>query len=569
MIGRVLSGILVLLLAALAVPLWHHVRETVPPPPPAVRAALTAPPGAELGAGDDTLDAAISPDGRTIVFVATTDGVAKLWRRALDVDRAEAMPGTEGASLPAWKRDGSVVSFFADGRLRALSMRDGTISDLTPVAAPAGSAWLPDGSLLFAPGPRGALKRMRGGTVSDATTLRAGDVAHQFPDTVDAAGDFLYVALTDSGRRSVRLVTSRGETDLTRTSGHAAMVDDVLLQVSDGTLTAQRFDRDRGSLVGRASPLAFNVGVSPTGHSFFAAGARLIAWAEGAQRARELRWFAVDGTPGGTLSDPVDAWQVRLAPDDRLAAVTMVEPLLRTLDVFVLPADDRAVAARRLTLSLAADSDPVWSPAGDRIVFRSMQSGHPELFSRPPQFSERQDDTVLRSDLDESASDWNDGTLLFTAPDKSTGLDVWALDVASGSRHQVTRGGFNESDARWSPDGRWIAYVSDESGHPDIVIERWPQDGKKRRVTTAGGIRPRWRRDGRALFFIRGDELMQTAIAVTGDISFSPATTVARWPAVRDYDVAHRSDRLLAILPAPRTTAPRAGLIVDWPKPAQ
>ena len=125
--------------------------------------------------------------------------------------------------------------------------------------------------------------------------------------------------------------------------------------------------------------------------------------------------------------------------------------------------------------------------------------------------------------------------------------------------------GFNESDARWSPDGRWIAYVSDEPGRPEIFVERWPQDGRRWRVTSAGGTRPRWRRDSRALFFIRDGALMQAELAERGtDLTFGAPVRVANLPGVRDYVPATRSDRLLAIVPVTRAESPRARLIVDW-----
>jgi hypothetical protein len=142
---------------------------------------------------------------------------------------------------------------------------------------------------------------------------------------------------------------------------------------------------------------------------------------------------------------------------------------------------------------------------------------------------------------------------------------VWALDVAGRSLRAVAQGGFNETDARWSPDGRWMAYVSDEPGRPEIFLERWPQDGRTWRVTSAGGTRPRWRRDGTGLFFLRDGALMQTGISERGrDLAFSPATRVVDLPGVRDYAPATRSDRVLAIVPVARAESARAHVIVDW-----
>lgn len=564
-------GVAIACAAALAltvVPLVRHYRETPPPSPPPVRLALTSPPGTELGAGDEVLDAAISPDGREMVWVATVNGVAQLWRRGFDTESAEALNGTEGAALPAWKANGRVVSFFAEGKLKQLSRGDGVVRDLLDAPNPAGASWLPDGSLLVAAGGNAPIRRLFNGVATDASVIKPGDRGHAFPE---AAGDlgFVYVATQDSGRHVVRLVSGGTERDLATTSSHAQVVDGHLVLVRDNALVTQVLDPTTGSLTGRSTPVALNVGVSPSGHGFFAASRRLLAWAAAAPRLRQLAWANTRGGTVTAVGEPADFWQVRLSPNDTEAALTILDPLLRTLDVFVLPLTEVGFAPRRLSTALAADSDPVWSTGGDRVVYRSLQGGQPNLVARGAADAASREEPVLRSDLDETPTDWRGRTILFHAPGRAGDLDIWSVADTGGTPAPLVRSGFSDSGGRWSPDGRLLAYVSDESGQRDIYVERNPGTGagSRMRVSRAGGTRPEWGADGRSLFFLRNGRLMRADLAGTPDttpLQFTAPRQAVDVAEVRDYAVAHRSDRVVMIVPAGRGRPPSAGVIVNW-----
>jgi Tol biopolymer transport system component len=545
--------ILAALVAVIGVAAIDHWREQPPPLPPAIRLALSPPPGAEPGSGDEPLDAAISPDQSEIVFAATTNGVTQLWRRAFSDERAELVPGTEGARFPAWKQTGRVISFFAAGRLKAVA---GGVTDLTAAPASAGATWLRDGSLLFGTAS-GPIKRLRDGRVTDATTLAAGDIAHTFPFAVGTTDDFVYTAARVDGRRVARLVSNGQARDLSATSGHAVLVDDHLLHVRDGVLLAYPRNPETGILSGRGVPIGFNVGVSPQGRALFSASPRLVLHAPAATRARQLVWLNASGTRESAVGDTGDYWQVRLSPDDAQVAVTAMAPLLRTLDVVVMPTAG-AGDAQRLTSAIAADTDPVWSPDGSRVMFRSMQDGQPNLFARTVRVKDGRDELILRSDLDETPTDWNGRQVLFHARD-ADGVDVYLLDIRTGARGRVANTGFNETDARWSADGRWAAFVSDESGRPDIYARR--ADGMRVQVSFGGGMRPRWSRNGAAIFFVRGSQMMRADLA--GD-RFSAPRALFDVPGIVDFDVAHRSDRFLVVLPVAGSVRPTVSSIVDW-----
>jgi eukaryotic-like serine/threonine-protein kinase len=558
-----IAGVVIAATAAIAIfgtIAVRHLRETPSSAPSSIRLSLSAPPAAELGSGEDTLDAAISPDERQIVFVATSNGTTRLRQRAIDSDRAESLPGTDGAQLPAWTQTGNVVSFFAGDRLKYVALPKGTVRDLAAVSAPSGASWLADGSLLFAPDARGPIRRLQNGTVSDVTTLRASDRAHVFPEAIQARDAFVYTALLNDGRRTIRLREGGNERDLVTTSGHGQVVADIVLHVRDGVLLAQRLDPETRALTGRALPLALDVGTASSGRSLFTASARLLISAPAATRLRQLTWFPLAGGPAGTIREPGNYWQVRLSPDERSAAVTQTTPLVRTLDIVVMPLTSTGNAVQ-VTRALAADSNPVWSPDGRSLAFRSLQDGRPHLYTQAVHDEGGDEAIVPMSEADETPTDrWNDRVIVH-APGAKGDLDLWTVEIESGDRAAAVSSGFNETDGRLSPDGRWVAYVSDESGQADIYAAPWPT-GPRVRVSFAGGSRPRWGRDGRALFFQRGEQIMRADLMSAS--AFTTARPVLDVPGIRDFDVSRQRDAVLALMPAPASTTPSASVVVDW-----
>ena len=548
-----------LAVVGLSIPVVRHLREVPPPPPPPLSLTLGAPSGAELGAGDEPLDAAISPDERYIVFVATRAGTTTLWRRTLDSDRAEPLAGTEGAQLPAWSANGDAILFFSNTQLRRLTLSDGAVSSIADAPSPAGASSLPDGSILAALQSTGVIRRLQGQAIADATTLRAGDRAHVFPLATGRGADFVYTAIGESGRRTVRLVHDGEEHDLAVTSGHGQIVASVLLVVRDDVLLAQRVDEATGALQVRTTALMTGVGVTPSGRSLFAASSRIVLAAPAAARARELASFDTNGTRTGTMGEAGDLWQVRLSPDDKYAAVTHVAPLLRTLDIAVVPAAAGA-ASQPLTLALAADSDPVWSPDGQRVAFRSLKTGRPALYVKRAHEKDAEDQAIAEGDA--TPTDWLGTNIIVDAIEAASARDINAIDDTRHTKTTLVKSGFNDTDGRWSPDGTWLAYVSDESGRPDIYASR--RDGSRVRVSFAGGSKPRWSRDGQSIFFLRGSAIMRARLANSSPASFAPAVPVLDAPGIRDFDAAHRRDALIAVVPVGSSSSAQVSAIVDW-----
>ena len=563
MVTKVLAAGIAIALAAvaiLAVPAVRHFRERPPDPSPLIRLSLSAPSGTELGFGDEILDAAISPDERQIVFVATKGGITQLWRRELNEERAQPIAGTDGARSPAWKATSTVVSFFAADRLRYVSLADGAVGDLAVVSGTAGASWLPDGSLLYGTGPGSPIHRLRNGASTSATTLRPNERAHVVPAATGRGETFIYTAILADGRRTVRLVADGAEHDLAMTSGHGQLVGDVLVYARDQVLVGQRIALDTFQALGRATALALDVGTGLSGATMFTASPRVLIAGARTPAPRQLTWLAADGTRGATVRDPGDIWQIRLSPDDGHAAITVATPLLRTLDIEVM---SLPLTARPLfrTRAVAADSDPVWSPDGSRVIFRSLQDGTPKLFTNAALHTNEDDMVVPMSKGDETPTDWRGNRVLAHAPGGRGDFDILSIDPATGARTPIVTSQFNDTDGRLSPDGRWLAYVSDESGAPDIYALPQPA-GPRVRVSFAGGTRPRWDRTGRTLFFLRGSQIMATDLV--SPATFSTSRVVLNVPGIRDFDVAHRRDGLIALLPAGATVSPAPVVLVDW-----
>ena len=259
------------------------------------------------------------------------------------------------------------------------------------------------------------------------------------------------------------------------------------------------------------------------------------------------------------MGEAGDLWQVRLAPDDTHAAVTLVAPLLRTLDITIIPAAS-GLPSQPLTLALAADSDPVWSPDGRRIAFRSLQTGRPSVFLKRAHDKDAEDETVVEGDA--TPTDWRGSTVVVQTADASSGSDIVAIDETTHTRTTMVKSGFNDTDGRWSPDGTWLAYVSDESGRPDIYAN--PRGGNRVRVSFGGGTRPRWSRDGRSIFFLRGSTIMRATLVGSSPASFAPAVPVVDAPGIRDFDIAHQRDGLLAIVPVGPSSSVPVSAMVDW-----
>jgi WD40 repeat protein len=561
------------LAAVLAVPAFRHWRERPPEPPPLpqpLRAAWVPPDGVAIGAGADyVFGLTVAPDGRRLVYPAAKAGVVTLWLHDLRSGETRALPGSEQGAAPFWSPDGSRVGFFAGGQLRMLDLTNGTVSALADAPSPRGAAWNPAGDIIFAGLANGALlQRTAGGSIGPLTGLdsSAGETSHSWPAFLPDGRHFVFlVSAKDRSHAGIwitSLDTPSARRRLVAAGSQPFIADDTLLYLTDQVLVAQRIDLASRSLVGRSIPVGLSVGRGSLGQTFASASNEVLIFGGPSSSLRELRWVARDGRPGGTASEPVDAWDLRIAPDGGRVAVTEVDPQLRTLDVFIRTGSQPV--GTRLSPSTDVDESAVWSPDGLRIAW---VSGRRNLMIRGAG-AVLPEQTIATFDSPIQIWDWSrDGaSLLIGRANADTHDDLWIQPPREEEAAQpYATGAFNQSFGVFSPDGRFIAYASDESGKFDIYVDTVPKGGSRVRVTTAGGTEPRWNRDGSGLFFRRRSEIH--AVTMSRHASSLVVDGISRLfdagAPVRSYDVSP-DGRFLLNLPAQAHTQSSITIVHHW-----
>jgi Tol biopolymer transport system component len=567
---------------ATAIPTLRHLRETPPPAPPEMRVEITTP------ATEAPLDFALSPDGRALVFVASGEGPSRLWVRPLDQAAARPLAGTEGARGPFWSPDSRAVGFLANGTLQRLDLAGGAPQGLAAATGvtTAGS-WNAEGTILFTSVTLGPLARVAAGgdTPVAVTQLDAPhQVAHRAPQFLPDGRQFLFYVSGTPAAAGIYLGALDGTppTRLTAAdSGGAFLPPDQVVFVRQGTLVARRLDLARRVLTGDPVTLADRVGVSATGRGGFAvSGAGLVAYRAGGSGARQLTWVDRTGKAVGAAGAPdgQDLNYPELSPDGRRVAIH------RTVqgngDLWL--GDLLRGALTRLTFDAAIDGNPVWAPDGTRIAFGSSRTGVYDLYLKPSNGAGA-DALVLASPHPKIPQAWSrDGRwLLYYERHPTTGRDLWALDmtVSAPEPRVVANTSADELLAQFSPDGRWVAYQTNESGRFQVVVQPFPDEGGRWQVSTAGGVAPRWRADGKELYFLAPDATLMAAPVTAAGATFVAGPPVGLFPTRiveggtittgrPQYAVA-ADGRFLINQPAADAAAPPITLILNWRPPAR
>jgi Tol biopolymer transport system component len=573
------SLVAIVILAAGGIFVWLRDSASSRASLPEMRLEITTPPRHDPGSF------AISPDGRRLVFAATADGHSSLWLRAIDTLAAERLAGTEGAIHPFWSPDSRSLGFFASGKLKRLDLGAGTPQTLADAPAGLGGTWNRAGVILFSSRTGTPLLRMpaSGGDAIAATRIAPAQVAHQWPQFLPDGRRFLFVAggsADISGTYLGSLDTPETKRLVERPATYAE--PGWLLMVRDGTLVARRFDPGRAELVDDpasiGSPVGAEIGPGQPRGMFSISQTGLLAYSAAAATVTQLTWFDRSGTRLGTLG-PRDANALldpALAPDGHRVAVRRTVD--GNTDIWLI--DDARMT--RFTFDPSLEQAPTWSPDGTRIVFSSNRKGRLDLYQKRSNGA-GSEEPLLETPLAKGPSAWSpDGRfLLYQTQGLKTGLDIWVLPLDGERKPFVfVQSSSTERYGQFSPDGRWVAYQSDESGQYDIYVRPFTgadgaaNPGAQWQVSTTGGISPRWRRDGKELYYIAPDGTLMAATVTSTGTAFEAGPPSALFqtrivyggaspPAVRpEYDVAP-DGRFLINSVAEETTSPII-VIQNW-----
>jgi eukaryotic-like serine/threonine-protein kinase len=531
-------------------------------------------------------DLALSPDGRTLAMVAYSAQASNyaLWTYEIGGRRTSSLDGTQGASFPFWSPDGRFIGFFADGKLKKVEVSGGQPQVLCDAPNGRGGTWNRDGVIVFAPDSLGAgLFRVSssGGSPLEMTKLDASrsEQSHRWPVFLPDGKHFLYLGsnfagLLENDAIFLGSLDSQERRLVVNTSANAAYAEPgYLVYLRDNkTLVAQPFDRRRYVLSGEPHTLSDEVlYTSLVDRAVFSvsSGDVLVTQTGKGASVSQLTWFDRGGRRAGTVGMPASFGNVRLSPDGRRVAVDQINPDGRNIDIWILePAQG---ATTRLTFDPSPHQAPIWSPDGKQILFSSNRKVTTRLYLKNADGSGSEEEVAdLGTFVPVNAWDWSRDAkhILFRK-----GNELWHLSRPEHVTKPLLQAKWTVRNAQSSPDGRWMAYASNETGSMQVYVSPFLNGNGKWQVSSAGGQEPRWRQDGKELFYLSADGKMM-AVAVTTDASFKAGSPVALFQTHRrqpvssqdvfSYDVSADGQRFLIITKVDEANAAPLAITINW-----
>jgi Tol biopolymer transport system component len=536
---------------------------------------------------------ALSPDGRRLAFLASGRGQrAQIWVRSLDSLTPRSLSGTDGTIAAAWSPDGRFLAFVADGMLKKIDAGGGPPVTLANKASDLGLAWGPDGTILFVPEVRSPLFQVSaaGGAPSPVTTLdpASGDLDHRMPFFLPDGRHFLFLAVgSPANPGEARAIygaslDSPGESRLVLQGGSNAQYSaGYLLFMRETTLMAQPFDAAGLRLTGEAVPLAerLQLGGSTGRNAAFdvSQGGSLVYQTGVGGELSQLVWYDRAGKQSGTLGASGDQMSVELSPDGTRALVSVLDPAIGTRDLWMY--DVRRGFRTRFTFDPASENLGTWSPDGTRVVFNSSRQGGVFDLYQKASNGAGAEELLVSDDRNKEPYSWSqDGRVLaYSRFGAKTLQDLWTVTLAGDRKPAVLlETPFVDHRPRVSPDGRWLVYTSNESGRPEVYVTTFPDGSGKWQVSTAGGNFPRWRRDGREIFYLSPDDVLMAGEVHTDGGVFQvgvvqrlfqarPRFTGVTQQSGYGYDVSADGQRFLVNTLLDETSTDPLTLLINWP----
>ncbi len=559
-----------------------------PVPQRPVRSYLVAPEKATFDFRASVGGPVLSPDGSKLVFAARdANGVSSLWIRPLDSLSAQPLRGTENAYFPFWSPDGRWVGFFITGKLCKIDTTGGPPETLCDAPNGRGGAWSRDGVIVFAPDVFGGLARVSaaGGTpvpLSEAKPSQEG-FSERWPAFLADGRRFIYWAggplnsgevktdgiyLGSLDGAAPRLLFPSDSNALYAPPGY-------LLYLRAQTLMVQPFDAGSGDITGDAFPIAEDI-ANPQNYrlgDFSVSEDGTLVYQTGETGLAQLVRLDTAGRQVGTIAEPAAIDGFRLSPDGKFVAEQVSDARSKNVDLWVV---DLARGVRtRFTFEPGLEISPVWSPDGKRIAYTANPQGHMDIYVKNADGS-GQAEPLVSSEVTMYADDWSpDGhTLSMTVidPRGNTITDIWTVSLKGDHTPKpflATQ--FVEGNSTFSPDGKWLAYQSDESGRSEVYLTPFPGPGGKWQISQGGGAEPTFRRDGGALLYRAPDgSLFETSVAMRGSAvevgtprQLFAAPSMTGSGTARTYALSQRGDHYLFLRPIENVETPLT-LVTHW-----